>query len=291
MRGRGEGRRRLTRHRSVHRHLRGPEADGPRALLKRTAKESGRCRGSVPDRRQEAYAEALEVCEDGRDYPRVGDHGEHTKRCAAARALADVDREHAAQALHPGHGGPGLRPRGLGVLRRRRGRRRGHDEAAMACVGGEQAMKPHQMGSRARHQCGQARHEVQGLEQDMRGAVRNPAAMHIIGRVISLGPRSRIRSILCMAEPSMSSTGGAATMSICTWRSAGSEWSGCRPRGRAWEALSRSWNCLRGARCFGSMIWYGWPSSWPRSRVVSKEMCKRNCAVSVNRIMSVIRSV
>jgi hypothetical protein len=82
-----------------------------------------------------------------------GSTHEHTKRCAAVRALADVDREHPAQALRPGHGGPDLRPRGLGVVVHWLGRRPGHDGAAMACVGGEQTMKSlellvHELGKR-----------------------------------------------------------------------------------------------------------------------------------------------
>ena len=41
----------------------------------------------------------------------------------------------------------------------------------MACVRGEQAVKPHAMGSRTRHQRRQAGDEVERLEQDVGGAI------------------------------------------------------------------------------------------------------------------------
>ena len=55
---------------------------------------------------------------------------------------------------------------------------RGHDEAAMACVGGEQTMKSHEMGSRTRHQRGQASDEVQRLEQAALGILPPAAFVH-----------------------------------------------------------------------------------------------------------------
>ena len=59
----------------------------------------------------------------------------------------------------------------LGGLARRYRDRPGHDEAAMACVRGEQAVKPHQMSSRARHQRRQPGNKVERLEQDVGGAI------------------------------------------------------------------------------------------------------------------------
>jgi len=125
----------------------------------------------VPDRRWGACGAGLEVGEDGRDHPRVGDDGERSQCCTAARATGDVDVEHPAQALSPCHlRASGRRPR-VGTLARRRARRRGPDEAAMARVWGKQAVEPKQVTARARHRRSQAGDEVERLEQDVGGAV------------------------------------------------------------------------------------------------------------------------
>jgi len=123
----------------------------------------------VSYRRRAAGGAGLEVGEDGRDHPRVGDDGEHSQCCTAARATGDVDVEHPAQTLRPCH----LCASGCRLLvgTLARGRRRGHDEAAMARVRGKHAVETHEMGSRSWYQRGQAGDEVQWLEQNMGGAV------------------------------------------------------------------------------------------------------------------------
>jgi hypothetical protein len=45
----------------------------------------------VSHRRWGACGAGLEVGEDGRDHPRVGDDGKHSQCCTAARATGDVD--------------------------------------------------------------------------------------------------------------------------------------------------------------------------------------------------------
>jgi len=75
---------------------------------------------------------------------------------AAARAAAEVDREHPAQALRLAHRDAGSRPSGLGVVVHRRGWWCGEDEVAVACVAGKDAVIAHQMTSRTGYQCGQA---------------------------------------------------------------------------------------------------------------------------------------
>lgn len=88
------------------------------------------------------------------------------------RRLMSMSKK-AAQTLRPRHlGARGRRPR-LGALAHRcRCRRRPeHNEAAMARIRGEQAVKPNEMTARARHQRRQASDEVQRLEQDVGGPI------------------------------------------------------------------------------------------------------------------------
>ncbi len=88
----------------------------------------------------------------------------------------NLDLEHALEALRPGHGCVTLGWRlVVGVIRRAAvvaftalGRRH---ERPMPAVGGEHAVEAHQVHARFGYQGGQASDEVQGLEDDMRGAV------------------------------------------------------------------------------------------------------------------------
>ena len=137
----------------------------PRVGPKRTTDGSGQRVGSVSRRRRGAGGAGLEVCQDGGDHPRVGDHGEHAKGRAAARTTAEVDVEHAAQTLRPGHCAASGRRRRRGVIVHGCRHRRGHDEAAMARVRCEQPVKAHEMDSRTWHQSGQARDEVERLDE------------------------------------------------------------------------------------------------------------------------------
>ena len=122
-------------------------------------------------RRRGAGGAGLEVGQDGRDHPRVGDDGEHPQCCTAARATADVDVEHPAQTLSPRHlCASGRRPL-VGTLAHRSGRRPGHDEAAMARIRGEQAVETNEVTARAWDQRGQAGDEVERFEQHMGRAI------------------------------------------------------------------------------------------------------------------------
>ena len=94
-------------------------------------------------------------------------------QCVAPSSTSKwIDVEHVAQALHPTHRcAPPLRHGLLVVAGRRGGPWRRHDEAAVARVGGEQAVEADEMASRARHQSGPARDEVRRLEQHVGGSI------------------------------------------------------------------------------------------------------------------------
>jgi len=112
--------------------------------------------------------------EDGRDHPRVGDDGEHSQCCAAARATSDVDVDHPAQPLSPCHRcASGRRPL-VGTL----ARRRGPDETAMARVPGKQAVEPNQVTARARHRRSQAGDEVERDAESVEGRASPPRRSH-----------------------------------------------------------------------------------------------------------------
>ena len=75
------------------------------------------------------------MIENGDDDARVGDHRQPAQRYAAARAVTDIEIEHAAQALQSGHRCPASHRLGLLFPTLGRGRCRRHDEAAVAGVG------------------------------------------------------------------------------------------------------------------------------------------------------------
>lgn len=120
----------------------------------------------------------LEVVEDLVDDHRVLDAGNHLHRPLALFAFGNVDVEDALQASGPGHGGPllqrcaflGRKVHGTDLACPLATFGRG-DRYTVVAVGGEHAVEAGQVHSRFGHQRRQLRHEVQGLEDHMGGAV------------------------------------------------------------------------------------------------------------------------
>ena len=95
------------------------------------------------------------------------------------------------QALHPTHRcAPPLRHGLLVVAGRGSGPWRRHDEAAVARVGGEDAVVAQQMASRARHQRRQAREEVERFEQELGRAVVKRALEPVHDQAVAVAVES-----------------------------------------------------------------------------------------------------
>ena len=105
---------------------------------------------------------ALDVFENLADQPRLLYTSNHPQSSTAVRAGLNIDCKHLLEALHPSHGGGWLVRVDLveGLAR--------HDTMAVFEVGCEYLMETSQVESRARHQCGESRHEVQLLQYHMR---------------------------------------------------------------------------------------------------------------------------
>ena len=116
------------------------------------------------------------MCEDLRNHHRILDAGNDPNGAATGLTGLDIDVEHALEAPCPGHGGVrlgwrlllcGIRCAGV-VAFTALGRRH---ERPMSAVGGEHTVEARQVHARFEYQGGQTGDEVQGLEDDVRGAV------------------------------------------------------------------------------------------------------------------------
>ncbi len=76
-------------------------------------RDRGRCPGAANTRLAREIIACVAMLEDPGDERRVGDRGDDTNCSATARTMAQVDREHPAQALHPAHRGRGRRFHGI----------------------------------------------------------------------------------------------------------------------------------------------------------------------------------
>ena len=115
----------------------------------------------------------LQVREDALNDGGVFDARDHLEPPAAAAAALEVDGEHALESLRPVHGDvPGRRSLGRGcvAVRAPASARRG-DRGAQRRMRGEDAVVPRQVHPRRGHEGGETGDEVQGLEQDVGGAV------------------------------------------------------------------------------------------------------------------------
>jgi hypothetical protein len=116
----------------------------------------------------------IEVIEYLLNHHRVFDAGNDLHGPAAGRTGLNVDAKDAFQALRPGHGGPALSRRwwfigypGLVALAPfGRG-----DQGAMFTVRRKHAVESCQVHSGLGHQGGEPGHEIQRLEDDVRGAI------------------------------------------------------------------------------------------------------------------------
>ena len=84
-----------------------------------------RCAGAANWRLAREIIARVAMQENPSDERRISDRGDDTNGSATARTAAEVDREHAAQALHPAHrcrgrGFHGLARGALPIVRRRR---------------------------------------------------------------------------------------------------------------------------------------------------------------------------
>ena len=138
-------------------------------------RDRGWCAGAANTRLAGAIISCVAMLEDPDDEHRVGDRGDDTHLPTAAWTVAQVNREHRAQTLHPAHRGrgPGFHgfARGTVPVGRRRLGGVYDNVVAMLRIWSKESMVTHQMSPRTRHQSGEASNKVQRLEQYVSGAV------------------------------------------------------------------------------------------------------------------------